>query len=188
MRRHPRELSPPGIGIGISLGLSLLLGACSLPSPSVSALQLRGAGAAAPSACAPLGSEAKLQLPATPASKNSNSAEALDLAQVYTVNRPLQEVAVWQDREDGWSLLSLQIGSAHARSIAVRLREVKLPGATQAWLCGSTARQGPFTEAPKGELWTPVVAGEQARLEVWVPTAQRGEFTAMLADVYGGYR
>ncbi len=132
-----------------------------------------------------------LRLPKTesPARRGSKG-EPLELAQVHTVNRPLQHVGVWTDYDDQWSLLSLQLGSEGARSIAVRLQDSALPPQTEIWLCAldRRVRQGPYREATGGELWTPVIPGEAALIEVWLPTAYKPRFKAQLADVYGGYR
>lgn len=171
---------------------ALTLAACgNQPQQQAFGASLVSSSTTQPPSCAAGGSGASLQLPPTQAAPTRHDkSEPLEFAQVYTVNRPLQEVGVWQERENGWSVLSLQIGSDNARSIAVRLRDARLPPSTHAWLCsadGST-RQGPFDEAPNGELWTPIVPGSRARLEIWVPTQTRSQFTAMLADVYGGYR
>jgi len=186
MRMRLNRLSPV-----VLLPILISLAACHPQSVQAPASSLTVSSVAgAPQGCANDNFSASLQLPRTdsPPPRRDKS-EPLEFAQVHTVNRPLQEVAVWTQR-DGWSVLALQIESANARSIAVRLRDVKWPASTQAWLCSADGKthQGPFNDAPDGELWTPIVPGSQARLEVWVPTASKGQFTALLADVYAGYR
>ncbi len=132
-----------------------------------------------------------LNLPKTESpGQRAGKGEPLELAQVHTVNRPLEQVGVWTDYDDQWSLLSLQLGSQGARSIAVRLQDSSLPPQTEIWLCAvdRRVRQGPYREATGGELWTPVIPGDTALIEIWVPTAYKSRFKAQLADVYGGYR
>ncbi|HET8882860.1 MAG TPA: hypothetical protein VFM56_11845 [Solimonas sp.] len=132
-----------------------------------------------------------LSLPGTDAPRRAaRNDDDVDIAQIHTVNRPLQEIGVWNDQADGWSVLALTVGSKRARSIAVRLHGVRLPEHSALWLCSADGErhQGPYTEAPNGELWTASVASAQARIEVWTPTATRNEFSADLTDVYGGYQ
>lgn len=140
------------------------------------------------------GDAPRLTLPRTESPRLASAAAStggnLDIAQVHTVNRALPEVGVWQKREQGWSVLALQIGSEGARGLAVRLRDLQLPTQSEAWLCApdGSKRAGPFRDTPSGELWTPGLPGAQVRLEVWVPTTQREQFDGFLADVYGAYR
>lgn len=165
-----------------------LLTACLLvlpPPPPPPALII-----AAPPVCS-IAAAANLQLPATEgARQRAPKSGPLDLAQVHTVNRPLPEIAVWQGFADGWSRLSLQLGSKYASAISLRLHDVHLPPQAQVWLCsaGATVRLGPLSPDAQGELWTPPVPGEQVRLEVWAPDTLRGQLRAQLSDVYAGYR
>jgi hypothetical protein len=131
-----------------------------------------------------------LQLPSTDAPKRHAKDDGVDIAQIHTVNRPLQDIGVWNDEADGWSVLTLTLGSGRARSIAVRLHDVKLPEQAQMWLCSvnGKSRQGPYTTATDGQLWSAPVGASQARIEVWTPTVRRDRFSAMLTDVYGGYQ
>jgi len=172
----------------------LFLGLLSACQPAL----WRGAPEPLPVTRAPDGCRARsaetppiLTLPKTETlTQHSSKGEPMELAQVHTVNRPLERVGVWTDYDDQWSLLSLQLGSQGARSIAVRLRDSTLPPKTEIWLCSADRRvhQGPYREATGGELWTPVIPGDAALIEVWVPTAYKPRFKAELADVYGGYR
>src|SRR3546814_408207 len=114
----------------------------------------------------------------------------IDSSQIHTLNRPLQEICVLTNQGSGGSVMKLAIGSIHARSLAVRLRDVTLPKQSVLWLCaiGGKQHQGPYTEAPNGELWSASVSASRARIEVWVPSAERAKFSALLTDVYGGYQ
>lgn len=148
---------------------------------------------AAPQACARalLTSAPRLQLPFTETPRvKSAPGKAMDFAQVHTVNRPLEEAGVWADVAGQWSVLTLELSSAHARSLAVRLRDSRLPEHTEIWLCSQDGRQrqGPYRHAASGEIWTPPVSGDTARIEVLLPTAYKQQFGALLADAYGGYR
>src|SRR3546814_10066392 len=64
----------------------------------------------------------ELKLPGTDAPrKAAKDDNDIDIAQIHTVNRPLQEIGVWNDQGNGWSVLELAIGSIHARSLAVQI-------------------------------------------------------------------
>ncbi|WP_028080851.1 hypothetical protein [Solimonas soli] len=131
-----------------------------------------------------------LKLPRTDVPKLASKDSKVDIAQIHTVNRPLQEIGVWSEAGDGWSVLSLQFGSERARSLAVRLHGVKLPKGAALWLCSvdGKLRAGPFAPKDDGELWSDAISAPQARLEVWAPSAQRDQVSGLLADIYGGYR
>lgn len=180
--------------IVLSLSLLSLLGACATDRVPLGETRMPLPVLPQPEACGVRGavSTPRLKLPPTepPLRSASSYGPSADFAQVHTVNQALQNAGIWTDFEEGWSLLSLQLGSVGARNLAVRLREAKLPKRTEIWLCGSDgrSRQGPYREANGGELWTPVVPGSEAQLQVWLPTAYKPHFQALLADVYGGYR
>lgn len=180
----------PRIGVRFSGALlALAVAGCQLP------MMQRDDDAPLPVSRAPEGCGTRsaetppvLRLPRTSVPKDGGG--SLELAQVHTVNRPLEQAGVWTDYDDNWSLLALELGSPGARSIAVRLRESHLPPQTEIWLCSPDRRlrHGPYREATGGELWTPVVTGDRAVLQVWIPTARKSQLHALLADVYGGYR
>lgn len=160
---------------------------------SSEALDVSSLGAP-PEGCIPqpaVRSVPSLRLPRTESPRvKSDAGKSLEFAQVHTVNRPLEEAGTWTDFDDGWSLLSLTLGSEGALSLAVRLRDTTLPERGEIWLCSADrrVRQGPYREATDGDLWTPVVPGHEALLQVWVPTVRKSSFRALLADAYGGYR
>lgn len=148
---------------------------------------------APPEGCIPqpaVKSVPRLRLPRTEAPRAESKGKSLEFAQVHTVNRPLEDAGTWTDFDDGWSLLSLTLGSEGAQSLAVRLRDATLPERGEVWLCSADrrVRQGPYREVTGGDLWTPVVPGSEALLQIWVPTVRRTSFRALLADAYGGYR
>lgn len=172
-----------------------LLAACheaSRPDGSTSAGATAATLSPPPTSCGALTHTVPvLTVPDTDAPKLASTKEApLEIAQVHTVNRALQDVGTWADRDGGWSVLALQLGSRRARSISVRLRELQLPAQTELWLCSADGkqRQGPLQANDEAEIWPKAISGNAARIEVWVPTAQRAQFNALLADVYGGYR
>ncbi|MGH8443657.1 MAG: hypothetical protein ACREVL_00260 [Solimonas sp.] len=177
-------------------GAALLAAGCHVPNNLQSpAAGFVGEAAQAPASPPPACSTALklqaplLQLPRTDVPKQP-ARDAVDISQIHTVNRPLQEIGVWNNAGDGWSVLTLQLGSEKARSLAVRLHAVRLPKNGALWLCSIDGKQhaGPYAEAPNGDLWSAALAGAQARIEVWAPTAHRDDFSGLLSDVYGSYR
>lgn len=111
-------------------------------------------------------------------------------AQRLDIDRSLNRAGRWTDRPDGWSSLALALQSPGAHSLSLHLSEMKLPPRSQVWFCSPDGRlrHGPYREATGGELWTPVVPGERAHLQIWIPTAARAKFKGVLSDAQGGYR
>src|SRR3546814_9276415 len=63
----------------------------------------------------------ELKLPGTDAPrKAAKDDNDIDIAQIHTVNRPLQEIGVWNDQGNGWSVLELAIGSIRQLAIGPR--------------------------------------------------------------------
>lgn len=162
----------------------LALGGCATAPPALVAAAL----AYPPEACgAALPAEApllKLSPTRLPEGADASFAQRLD------IDRSLSRAGRWTDRADGWSSLALALQSPGAQSLSLHLSDMKLPPRTQVWFCSPDGRlrHGPYREATGGELWTPVVPGERAHLQIWVPTAARAEFEGRLADAQGGYR
>jgi len=131
-----------------------------------------------------------LKLPRTDAPKRAPKDSQIDISQIHTVNRLLQDVGVWSEAGEGWSVLTLQFGSERARSLAVRLHDVKLPDGAALWLCSvdGKLRAGPFTPQDNGELWSEAISTSKARLELWAPSRHREQVSALFSDIYGGYR
>lgn len=130
---------------------------------------------------------AVLELAPTPASAPDDPAA---FARSLPIDRSLTRAARWQHQAQGWSSLTLILQSAGARSLSLHLSDLKLPPRTQIWFCSPDGRlrHGPYREAAGGELWTPIVPGERALLQIWTPTAAHRQLTGRLADAQGGYR
>lgn len=133
-----------------------------------------------------------LTLPATfaPTHPQDNKSAPLSFANRLPVNQLLDHIARLTPFDNGWSSYALRIQSPGAKSLSVHLGALQLPGGSEVWLCSAdgSVRQGPYREAVTGELWTPVVPGDEAWLEVLVHSRKRDEFQATLVDVSGGFR
>ena len=174
----------------LGFALALLLAACGgsqpvHPAPPASAKAPEGCGTDYPKD-APL-----LTLPPTrEPSTSTRKSDPFQFASSMRVRKDLAREGAWTDYNDGWSTLALRIASADAKSLALHLTQLKLPERAQIWFCSADGkfRQGPYREATGGELWTPVVVGEQAKLQIDVPTAAKTDFAGTLDEAFGGFR
>lgn len=128
--------------------------------------------------------------PTRPAAPPAGKGEAYQFAHEIKVHADLAREGAWTDYTDGWSILSLRVTSAEAKSLSVHLSRLELPARTQIWFCSADRRykQGPYREAVGGDLWTAVVPGAEGLLQVDVPTADRHRFKGELAEAFGGFR
>lgn len=177
------------IVLGTSSGCSMLLS-----SPPKYLPEEPPAAPEVPYACAedfPKRSEL-LNLPPAEAPRPLKDSKSTppQFATALPVNQLLDHVARLTPFDNGWSSYALRIRSSGAKSISVHLSALQLPRGSEIWLCSAdgSLRQGPFREAPTGELWTPVVTGEEAWLEVFVHSRKRNEFQATLIEVFSGFR
>ena len=98
----------------------------------------------------------------------------------------------WDAPLPGLSRWQLRIESDAARSLALELRDVKLPAGAELWFYDSTGRdvQGPFApgsaEVRTGHL--PLVRGHTAVLEVLVPTVRQQDVRFRIESALHGYR
>jgi hypothetical protein len=87
----------------------------------------------------------------------------------------------------------IQLSSPGAESLNFELSRFHLPAAAELWIYDAEGQlvQGPYTaadETPEGRLWTAVVLGPQAVLELRVPNALRDQVDLELATVNHGFR
>jgi hypothetical protein len=112
------------------------------------------------------------------------------LSKVIRVGRSLNRTGEWIDRADGWSVSTLMLTSPGAISLSVQLSELSLPRGAQVWLCSPNGRvrHGPYRQDDGESVWTPVVPGETAMLQIWSPSNARLALKGELDSVQGGYR
>lgn len=132
----------------------------------------------------------KLANTKAPTDLQDSKSEPLRYANTINVSKPLTELARLSHFENGWSSFALSIHSQGAQSISVHLTAATLPRETEVWLCSpdGLTKQGPYRNAIGGDIWTPVVTGEEAWLDVLLPTAKENNFKATLAEIFGGFR
>jgi len=184
------RLSPPGSLL--SLGLALLAGTLPL-SARVSAPPLSLQRNVQKLAAVP-----QLILPATDVAKElaAEQQKAAPGPLRFAVARPVAvttaKQGAWEQLADG-RLWRLRIVSAGATDLNLGFSTFWLPeGATLHLLSESEPSfQGPYTardHQPDGQLWTAVVPGEAAVLELFVPAHAPQEPQLLLAQVSTGYR
>ncbi len=112
------------------------------------------------------------------------------LSKVIRVGRSLNKASEWIDRADGWSVSTLMLTSPGAISLSVQLSHLSLPRGAQVWLCSPNGRvrHGPYREDDGESLWSPVVPGDTAMLQIWSPSNARLSLKGELDSVQGGYR
>lgn len=123
----------------------------------------------------------------TVASKTEPLQFAVSMALPLTLNdgqwQQTGETSRWRTR----------IKSQGAQTLNFTFSKFRMPEGATLWIYDASGElvQGPFThanETPEGMLWTPVVAGGDAIIELRVPTAQRDAVALQLATVNHGFR
>lgn len=112
------------------------------------------------------------------------------LSKVIRIGRSLSKLSDWTDRADGWSVSTLMMTSSGAQSLSAQLSELELPRGVQVWLCSTDGRvrHGPYRADDGASVWTPVVPGDTAMLQLWSPSNARLTIKGELESVQGGYR
>jgi hypothetical protein len=98
----------------------------------------------------------------------------------------------WEQLPDG-RLWRLRIASTNATDLNFGFTQFWLPEGASLYVMSEEEKyyQGPYTAADNaaaGQLWTPLVPGEAAIIELFVPTGVKEEPRLLLAQVSTGYR
>lgn len=98
----------------------------------------------------------------------------------------------WQRTGDLWRWRT-RIQSQGAQSLNFTFSKFKMPDGASLWIYDAAGQlvQGPYTranETPEGKLWTPVIMGSDAVVEVRVPASQRDAMQLQLGQVNHGFR
>lgn len=106
------------------------------------------------------------------------------------VGKNAEEHGRWTGLDRGWFSLGIRLSSGQALTLSLHLKPVALPQGAELWLCsaGGSPRQGPFRDIASGELYTPVVPGAEAWLEVLTPAAHKNEVKLGIVEAFGGFR
>jgi|WetSurMetagenome_2_1015567.scaffolds.fasta_scaffold52514_2 lysyl endopeptidase len=99
----------------------------------------------------------------------------------------------WEKARDGGAIWRLRVASPGARSINLGFTTFDLPPRATLWLYrpDRSLVRGPYTSAdasPGGQLWTPVIAGDEVVVELSVPAGERDRVRLELGAVNQGFR
>lgn len=98
----------------------------------------------------------------------------------------------WTDLEDGGRIWRLQVVSTGARTVNFGMTTFRLPEGATLHLYPATGSgyYGPYTaaDAAEGELWTPVISGDAAVIELYVPGKAAFEPELVITQVAHDYR
>lgn len=125
-----------------------------------------------------------------PAKERGSKGQPLQVSVAHPVNQALGDATAWRDVGNGWSTIGLRLVSDNARTLAVHLASVRLPPSAEIWLCSpdGSLRQGPLKANQNAEVYSPVVRGSEAWLEVITPTWSVDSANVTLVEVFGGFR
>jgi hypothetical protein len=99
----------------------------------------------------------------------------------------------WDVLDGTWSLWRLRVQAPDSNHINLGFSSFQLPATARLMLYAADGSDEirPFTSEdhqPLGGLWTPVVQTSEVVVELYVPTAARGQVQLQLAQVNSGYR
>ncbi|GAB4146877.1 MAG: hypothetical protein Fur0037_14960 [Planctomycetota bacterium] len=114
----------------------------------------------------------------------------------YAIPVPVQADTTrgtWENLDAAWSLWRLRVLSPGASHVNLGLARVNLPPTSRLMFYAAdySAVLRPFDQtdvSPNGELWTPVVPGEEIVVEVYVQTSRRPAVNLAITQVGSGYR
>ncbi len=98
----------------------------------------------------------------------------------------------WEPLNNGDWVWRLRLASAGAKSLHLRLEELVLPPGAELFVYapGGGDVRGPYRAedvSPEGRLWTPVVRGDQAVVEIVAPVSLRDQMSFRISYVYYGF-
>lgn len=147
---------------------------------------------------------ARIELPAIDAAKariDGNAGWKDGTPLQYAVSHGIDKVGVdaafgrgeWSRLDNGDWLWRMEVSAPGALSIDVGFSEFRLPSGAALWLIGEGKGNvaGPFTDADNArsrQLWTPIVRGDRARIELRVPANKREFVRLQLGHVQQGFR
>lgn len=97
----------------------------------------------------------------------------------------------WDTLPDGRARLSYTLASPGATSLDFHFSKLSLPLGAEMVLRGEgkdNLRSIPADQLPKGEFWSPYIAGERVRIEILVDASLKRDVVAELGAVTHGYR
>lgn len=99
----------------------------------------------------------------------------------------------WEQLDATWSLWRLRVRAPGANHVNLGFTTCRLPGTARLMVYAADYSHivRPFVQADvsaDGQLWTPVVEGDEIVVEIYVQTAQRPQVQLTIGQVGSGYR
>ncbi len=99
----------------------------------------------------------------------------------------------WELLDNDMAVWRLRVGSENAKSLNLGFSKYYMPQHGRMFIYSADLKhiQGPFTNADNaehGELWTPVILGNEAIIEVSLPAGSKDELGLELTSINVGYR
>lgn len=110
-----------------------------------------------------------------------------------TLNVTPETHGTWEVLDTAWSLWRLRVQAPDANHVNFGFTTFFMPGGARLMVYSSDYRSilRPFDaedHSESGQLWTPIVFGSEAVIEVYVQTSQRPNVGLVLSHVGSGYR
>lgn len=114
-------------------------------------------------------------------------------AEALTTNYTTQNSGTWTTMPDGSRLWRIRIFSENALNLNLAFTRFDLPEGAKVWLYNAAGDyvEGPYTAANRndqGQLWTPIVPGNEVVVELYVPPGASPEPNLEIGRVNYGYR
>jgi len=111
----------------------------------------------------------------------------------FRVHYTPESDGTWEETPSGTLVWRLRVRSAGAANLNLGFTRYRMPagGALFVYPPDGAVVRGPFTAADNeahGELWTPVIPGDEAVIEVEIPPDERSSLELELTAVNHGYR
>lgn len=114
----------------------------------------------------------------------------------FALSRELEqglEAGSWDVADDGRARWRLRLFSPAAQTLNLEFSRFELPASAQLWLYDAAGRvvQGPYTaqdRSPEGRLWTALVPGDTAVIELRVAPQDKKRVSLRLARLNHGFR
>jgi lysyl endopeptidase len=118
--------------------------------------------------------------------------QPLRFAESFKVRITPESHGSWSELADGTAVWRLRIGSPKAKSINLGFSQYRMPEGGELRIAASKGRTAlrPFTAADNqdhGELWTPIIPGEEIQLELRLPAAKRAQLALELGAINHAY-
>lgn len=132
-------------------------------------------------------------LAAAKRAESERAAAPYVFAHALEVDLDPESSGTWETLDDGSRLWRLRIASPTALSLSLGFSRFDLPEGAELWIYspGREVVEGPYTARHRsrhGRLFTPVIPGNEAVVELWVPAAAEGPLALRLARVHHDFR